>query len=199
MQVKSRNELSLLAKIMVENYKINNIIDTNEFYEFAIHEMDENDIRINYQTLKNNWDWFKNKCIALNKDNEEWDIIEENDIPKLRQISKIIVYYNDGTQEEVSVKEMISLPNEVVKVEIPLPFKEYTLFCESEDGLLIIRGKYKGLYVQEVDIENFPTCLAGWSKYQLELNEKLGVERKGALTKDDIKVLNQFVHNTYDF
>ena len=107
MQVKSRNELSMLAKIMVENYKINNIIDTNEFYEFAIHEMDENDIRINYQTLKNNWDWFKNKCIALNKDNEEWDIIEENDIPKLRQISKIIVYYNDGTQEEVSVKEMI--------------------------------------------------------------------------------------------
>lgn len=199
MQVKSRNELSMLAKIMVENYKINNIIDTNEFYEFAIHEMDENDIRINYQTLKNNWDWFKNKCIALNKDNEEWDIIEENDIPKLRQISKIIVYYNDGTQEEVSVKEMISLPNEVVKVETPLPFKEYTLFCESEDGLLIIRGKYKGLYVQEVDIENFPTCLAGWSSYQLELNEKLGVERKGALTKDDIKVLTQFVHNTYDF
>ena len=199
MQVKSRNELSMLAKIMVENYKINNIIDTNEFYEFAIHEMDENDIRINYQTLKNNWDWFKNKCIALNKDNEEWDIIEENDIPKLRQISKIIVYYNDGTQEEVSVKEMISLPNEVVKVETPLPFKEYTLFCESEDGLLIIRGKYKGLYVQDVDIENFPTCLAGWSKYQLELNEKLGVERKGALTKDDIKVLTQFVHNTYDF
>lgn len=199
MQVKSRNELSMLAKIMVENYKINNIIDTNEFYEFAIHEMDENDIRINYQTLKNNWDWFKNKCIALNKDNEEWDIIEENDLPKLRQISKIIVYYNDGTQEEVSVKEMISLPNEVVKVETPLPFKEYTLFCESEDGLLIIRGKYKGLYVQEVDIENFPTCLAGWSSYQLELNEKLGVERKGALTKDDIKVLTQFVHNTYDF
>lgn len=199
MQVKSRNELSMLAKIMVENYKINNIIDTNEFYEFAIHEMDENDIRINYQTLKNNWDWFKNKCIALNKDNEEWDIIEENDIPKLRQISKIVVYYNDGTQEEVSVKEMISLPNEVVKVETPLPFKEYTLFCESEDGLLIIRGKYKGLYVQDVDIENFPTCLAGWSKYQLELNEKLGVERKGALTKDDIKVLTQFVHNTYDF
>lgn len=199
MQVKSRNELSMLAKIMVENYKINNIIDTNEFYEFAIHEMDENDIRINYQTLKNNWDWFKNKCIALNKDNEEWDIIEEEDLPKLRQITKIIVYYNDGTQEEVSVKEMISLPNEVVKVETPLPFKEYTLFCESEDGLLIIRGKYKGLYVQEVDIENFPTCLAGWSSYQLELNEKLGVERKGALTKDDIKVLTQFVHNTYDF
>ena len=199
MQVKSRNELSMLAKIMVDNYKIGNIIDTNEFYEFAIHEMDENDIRINYQTLKNNWDWFKNKCIALNKDNEEWDIIEENDIPKLRQISKIVVYYNDGTQEEVSVKEMLSLPNEVVKVETPLPFKEYTLFCESEDGLLIIRGKYKGLYVQDVDIENFPTCLAGWSKYQLELNEKLGVERKGALTNDDIKVLTQFVHNTYDF
>lgn len=198
MRERTLKELNRLAKVVANTYKVPTIYDTNELMEYAIHEMKENAIDIDVQTLRKNWDWFKQKCLCLFKDNEKWEIIEKEDLPKLRQISKIIVYYNDGTQEEVSVKEMISLPNEVVKVELP-PVKEYTLFIEAEDGLMIIRGKYKGKYVHEIDEDNFATCLAGWSKYQLIQNEELGIGRKGSLTDDDIKVLNQFVTNTYKF
>lgn len=68
------------------------------------------------------------------------------------------------------------------------PVKEYTMFIESEDGLRVIRGTYKGKYVYEIDGENFVGCAAGWSKFCMSQNEQLGSGRKGALTEDDKNV-----------
>jgi len=69
-----------------------------------------------------------------------------------------------------------------------LPIKNYSMFIESEDGLRVIRGTYKGKYVYEIDGENFVGCAAGWSKFCMNQNEQLGANRKGALTEDDKNV-----------
>ena len=68
------------------------------------------------------------------------------------------------------------------------PVKNYSMFIESEDGLRVIRGTYKGKYVYEIDGENFVGCAAGWSKFCMNQNEQLGANRKGALTEDDKNV-----------
>jgi len=71
---------------------------------------------------------------------------------------------------------------------ISLPTKNYSMFIESEDGLRVIRGTYKGKYVYEIDRENFVGCAAGWARFCMNQNEQLGADRKGALTEDDKNV-----------
>lgn len=79
-----------------------------------------------------------------------------------------------------------SLPTQFQKIESSV--KDYSMFIESEDGLRVIRGTYKGKYVYEIDGENFVGCAAGWSKFCMNQNEQLGANRKGALTEDDKNV-----------
>lgn len=68
------------------------------------------------------------------------------------------------------------------------PVKNYSIFIEGEDGLRVIRGSYKGLYVSEIDRKQWVGCAAGWSRKMLNDNEQLGASRPGALTEDDKNV-----------
>lgn len=89
----------------------------------------------------------------------------------------------------LQVDKVESMATQVSKIVIKsLPIKNYSMFIESEDGLRVIRGTYKGKYVYEIDGENFVGCAAGWSKFCMNQNEQLGSNRKGALTEDDKNV-----------
>ena len=86
-------------------------------------------------------------------------------------------------QRQQSMAQQIA--NTIVK---SAPVKNYSMFIESEDGLRIIRGEYKGRYVSEIDAQRWAGCAIGWSRYQLKQNEELGANRQGALTDDDKNV-----------
>lgn len=87
-----------------------------------------------------------------------------------------------------NLKELHESQFEKGLIYLGTPVKNYSMFIESEDGLRIIRGEYKGLYVSEIDAQRWTGCAIGWSRYQLKQNEELGANRQGALTDDDKNV-----------
>ena len=89
-------------------------------------------------------------------------------------------------EKQESLTQQIS--NLVLHQVVNTPVKNYSIFIEGEDGLRVIRGSYKGLYVSEIDRKQWIGCAAGWSKKMLKDNETLGATRPGALTEDDKNV-----------
>ena len=61
-------------------------------------------------------------------------------------------------------------------------------FAEGEDGYIILKGKYVGKLIHQINEEaGFDTAAAGWAKYMLEKDKNL--------TDDDRSVLNRMVKN----
>jgi hypothetical protein len=204
MRYKTKLELAKLAEIIVNNYKLEDIIGCNEFLEVALEEAEDIDLEINYQTIKKNEEWLKLRCKSLEADKDYQSFTEEglDDFIKefleepqtpvetppqpLRTLLRTINYYSDNTYEIIKP--------EVVEVQsnyIP----EYTMFIESEDGFIVTRGAYKDKYVHEIDLGSWVGCAAGWANKILNDNERLGSDRNGALTEDDKVVLNKIKQN----
>jgi len=193
MRQKTRIELTKLAEVIVDKFHIDKILGSNEFLEIALDEAEKEDIEVNWQTIKSNEEWLKNKCVVLNKEGGFTDegldkFIEEiyEKEPK-RELKTTIHLYSDGTFEVVKHKK-----EEVVDLsKVP----QYTMFIESEDGYLVTRGAYKGKYVHDIDKDSWVGCAAGWANKILIDNERLGLTRPGALTDDDKVVLEKVKTN----
>ena len=216
MRQKTKDAMVKLAEIMVNNYKLEVIKGTPEFLEYAIHEAEENQLHVSSQTIRLRQKFLEMRCDELNKlkpestDSKEYDVFEDeewywaggdmvdHDTIILRALelikkgidNKLLSLDDDDfdygfVSRALEIDKAESAATQMIK---SLPTKDYSMFIESEDGLRVIRGTYKGKYVYEIDGENFVGCAAGWSKFCMNQNEQLGSNRKGALTEDDKNV-----------
>ena len=185
MRVKSRQELTRLAELMVKEFVVENIIGTSDFLIYAQDIIEDENLDINIQTVEKWKDWVENKIKDIQVSEEPDEItkfINEMDKPK-KELKTTIHLYSDGTFEIVKHKK-----EEVVDLsKVP----NYTMFIESEDGYLVTRGAYKGKYVSDIDKDSWVGCAAGWANKILIDNERLGSTRPGALTDDDKVVLEK--------
>lgn len=186
MKERTKEELSRLAEIMVTKYNFKDIKGTNEFVEYALFEAKQNDLDINWQTVKLRMDWLEMKCDYLVKEScgrkiekPIWEDVDSDDMIVGRKITKVVVYYSDGT------KESIPYQNETIPEKMIAKVPEYSMFVEGEDGLIILKGTYKGRLVHEIDELNFKGAAKGWSKWCLT-NDK-------NLTDDDRTIFNKIL------
>jgi hypothetical protein len=108
------------------------------------------------------------------------DSISDSFMQEEKRLVAVIHFYSDGTFEKITpLKEKTTYD-----VRIP----DYTMFAEGEDGYIILKGKYAGKLIHQINEEaGFDTAAAGWAKYMLEKDKNL--------TDDDRSVLNRMVKN----
>jgi len=183
MRCKTKNELVILADLLVEKYEIEKALNSNEFLEYALHEATKNYIAINKQTLVKYEDDLKRMCRS--RITEVKDVLEEDKFDQFlqtanepkRKLVMTINYYDDGTYEKVRPQKEV----EVMEVRIP----EYTMFAEGEDGYIVLKGVYKGKLVSEIDEINWPGCARGWAMDLLKRDKNF--------TDDDRRVFQKII------
>lgn len=175
MRVKTKQELRRLAGILVKTRDFNEIKGTSEFMEAAVQIQREHKIEVDKQTVKKQQKFIEDMCNVISRENEPKKVVEE--MTSLRTITKVVVHYSDGTTEEVCT-EIVSKQPEVIQ-RVP----EYTMFVEGEDGLMVIKGTYKGKTIDEIDVENFSGCKKGWAKWCLSNDKNLSDDDRSVFTK----------------
>lgn len=165
-----------------------NIIVPNQFDDDVDSEIDEDE----YDVFEDEeWYWASGDMVdhdAIIRRGMELAIKKLEEYSK-KEADEIIGEFFDKEEIEKSQSFNQQIGNLVVKpVSTTTPVKNYSMFSEGEDGIRVIRGNYKGLYVREIDHQQWIGCAIGWSKKMLKDNELLGADRKGALTEDDKNV-----------
>lgn len=94
----------------------------------------------------------------------------------------------EAQEELLEIEKQQSLKQQIGNLVVKSITPNYSMFGVGEDGLRVLRGEYKNLYVHEIDAQRWAGCAIGWSRYQLKQNEQLGANRPGALTEDDKNV-----------
>jgi hypothetical protein len=232
MRPKTKEAMLRLAEIMVANYKLEVIKGTPEFLEYAIHEAEENDLEVSWQTIKLREQFLEMRCDELYKEQKakqsfeqaveesgEYDVFEDEEwywasgdmvdhdsiIRKGLELMKLKMDYYDKldnshldefftdenikkVKQEIEIERQQSFNQQIGNLVVKSVAPNYSIFSVGEDGLRVLRGEYKGLYVHEIDAQRWAGCAIGWSRYQLKQNEELGANRPGALTEDDKNV-----------
>lgn len=204
--------LSNLAEQMVENGSYINTKGTVDFINEAIKLHKKADSFVTPDTIRRHESELEQMCqqemlkrYPLKKDvvvpkqfdddidddifedeNFYWacgDMVDDDAIIR-RAIKLQLARLDDSSKASSSDDEFFEL--ELEEQLIPQG-KNYTMFFEGEDGLRVKRGKYKGLYIPQIDAQTWKGCAANWSRYQLKNNQGLGEDRPNALTEDDKK------------
>lgn len=187
--------LKNLAETMVENDSYINTRGTGDFINEAVRLHKKTGSFVTVDTIKRHERELEEMCrLELQsrnvvEDKQMWHKLYDSEGFELEETEAIELISSEVILKKA--REIITERNSALEV----PVKEYSMFIEDEDGLRVIRGTYKGKYVADIDRENFVGCAAGWSKYQLNLNEQLGSDRKGALTEDDKNVFLDIMSN----
>lgn len=181
----TKKELSKLAEIMVKKYKVSDLKGTNEFVEYAIFEAKENDLQINWQTIKLRFSWLEMKCDSLLRGGDSFpqqvpfeEEVDEEFAPIPERIPvKVVIWYSDGTKEVVQNK------NETIPDKMIAKVPDYTMFVEGEDGLIILKGTNKGKLLHQLDDLNWKGYSKSWSSYMLKEDKNLTEDDRGVLRK----------------
>ena len=201
----TRTEFAKIASLMTtgtQNYqRTQNLLKNKrdaDLYLWGKEIIAENRIRLSPQTLKHK---FKEYVKILDQFVVIEDSVEVK--PKTEKITKVVVHYEnyeicyaaEQSYYPTLLKEVIPdgfVANhgqvgvdDVPKVKLP----EYSMFCESEDGYLVLKGSYKGKYIQEIDELNFKGCARGWAQWCLK-NDK-------DLTDGDRTVFGKIIFNKF--
>jgi hypothetical protein len=191
---KTKDELSKLAEIMVSKYQIDTILGTGDFLETALSEARRSNIQVSGQSIKKYEKDIAMKCKSLQAhvdymseqsvEEEESNFGDDNDL---------YTYYGDVAEDSFIVQkamEIMSLylkGNQTTNFTTTQYIPDYSMFVEGEDGLVVIKGSYKGKTLDEIDGVNFKGAKIGWAKWCL-LNDK-------NLTDDDRNVFNKIMMN----
>lgn len=200
MRKKTEVELIKLAEIMVSRYQINEIKGTNILLEYALTEARRNDIRIDVQSIRKYEKWIEDRCISLQGHIDymasQSKSIEEEVDDELEDDDNFYDYYGDVIDDMSILHRAVEIMSRftnsnststVSQSDIGQKFPEYSMFVVSEDGLMVVKGSYKGRLLDEIDEVNFKGAKRGWAKWCLE-NDK-------NLTDDDRDVFKKIMMN----
>lgn len=216
MNVKTRKELNKLADLLSEDGNLDGALETNTFSNLAMHLADKNNVALSTPTIKLYEEWLRCRV---------YDIIDDLDAGCEEEVSDelfeffedfddcdddyIPLYDENGFEVDWSVmlNNVKSIINRLQKSqkqsEVSLSRsskKVYTVFDEKGDSVVVTRGAYSkppfaGMTPKEINEMRGWPCMAGWADGLLTENEKLGPNRVGSLTKDDIDVLQRIKRN----
>lgn len=200
MRKKTEVELTKLAEIMVSRYQINEIKGTNILLEYALTEARRNDIRVDIQSIRRYERWIEQKCVDLQGHidymSSQSKSIEKEVDDELQDDDNFYDYYGDVIDDMSILNRAIEIMSRftnrnststVSQSDIGQKFPEYSMFVVSEDGLMVVKGSYKGRLLDEIDGVNFKGAKRGWAKWCLE-NDK-------NLTDDDRDVFKKIMMN----
>jgi hypothetical protein len=219
MNVKTRKELNKLADIMSEDENLDGALETNTFLNLAMHLADKNNVALSTPTIKLYEEWLRCKVFDI-LDECDLQECEEDVLDELFGGSDDVNYYTplyDENGSEVDWSVMLdNLKSIINRLEKNQTFKQltsmssvtspnsskkvYTVFDVKDDSVVVTRGAYSkppfaGMTPKEInELRGWP-CMAGWADGLLTENEKLGPNRVGSLTKDDIDVLQKIKRN----
>jgi hypothetical protein len=178
MRETTKGELRRLAGILVKTKDFASIKGTSEFIEAAVEIQRTAKINVDKQTVKKQQKFIEDMCNVMSRENEPKKVEVTN--PYLRTITKVVVHYSDGTIQDITSfgTEIVSKQPQVIQ-RIP----EYTMFVEGEDGVMVIKGTYKGKTIDEIDVENFSGCKRGWAKWCLSNDKNLSDDDRSVFTK----------------
>jgi GTP1/Obg family GTP-binding protein len=198
MREKTKVELTKLAEIMISKYQISEIKGTNILLEYALTEARRNDIRIDVQSIRKYEKWLEVKCLDLQGHIDymasQSKSIEEEVDDELEDDENFYDCYGDVIDDmsilQRSIEIISRFTNATSKISqsyIDQKFPDYSMFVVSEDGLMVVKGSYKGRLLEEIDEVNFKGAKRGWAKWCLE-NDK-------NLTDDDRDVFKKIMIN----
>jgi len=220
MRPKTKEAMVRLAEIMVKNYKLEMIKGTPDFLEYAIHEAQENDLGISWQTIKLREQFLEMKCDELYKEQKFNQEIEED--------GEIIVlpgdeeddafdeedenwYWSDGmtvVEDNAIIRRALRLieyrMNKEASTDLDIIFDDdvevyepkYNMFYLSEDGLTWLGQKFRNQPVgtpglRYVNSAGIITTERTHARYMLS-------QTPNNYTKDDIDILTKVATGTYD-
>lgn len=205
MRPKTKEAMVRLAEIMVQNYKLEVIKGTPEFLEYAIHEAEENDLGISWQTIKLRQQFLEMRCDELYKMNKadkiEYDVFEDEEFywaggdmvdhdTIIRRALELITKRMDAESEE-RVKDFdCTFLDDTVVDDTP-----YNMFYVGEDGLTWLNGKFINQPVgtpglRYVNRAGIVTTERTHAKYMLG-------QKPNSYTDGDIDVLTKLATGTY--
>jgi hypothetical protein len=203
MNVKTRRELNKLADVMIKNHNIEQIIGTDGFLNTAYREADKNSIGLSNQSIRKYSGWLESKCqsengglfcmaTSISRDAEDDIIMQAAEIIARRRAQELEADDEEDDDGLFSgdINSIFNLPKQ----------KVYTIFDEVEGEIIITRGAYskppfEGKTPKQINEMRGWPCMPGWADGILSANEKLGPDRYGALTQDDIEVLEKIKKN----
>jgi len=215
MNVKTRKELNKLADLLSEDGNLNGALETNTFSNLAMHLADKNNVALSTPTIKLYEEWLRCRVYDITDDLDagcEEEVSDElfEDFDDFDDCDDYIPLYDENGFEvdwSVMLNNVASIINRLQKGQTPsevsLPKsskKVYTVFDVKDDSVVVTRGAYSkppfaGMTPKEInELRGWP-CMAGWADGLLTENEKLGPNRVGSLTKDDIDVLQKIKRN----
>lgn len=198
MREKTKVELTKLAKIMISKYQISEIKGTNILLEYALTEARRNDIRIDVQSIRKYEKWLEVKCLDLQGHIDymasQSKSIEEEVDDELEDDENFYDCYGDVIDDMSILQRSIEIisrftnaTSKISQSSTGQKFPDYSMFVVSEDGLMVVKGSYKGRLLEEIDEVNFKGAKRGWAKWCLE-NDK-------NLTDDDRDVFKKIMIN----
>lgn len=201
MRPRTEEAMVRLAEIMVANYKLEVIKGTPQFLEYAIHEADENDLGISWQTIKLRQEFLEIKCDELNKIHKVYDTFEDEEF-----------YWASGdmVDHDTIIKRGLELAMKKFEKDDSKRFDEivgdffdeeeddipYNMFYMGEDGLTWLKGKFihqtvgsPGLrYVNSAGIVTTERTHATYMLSQMP----------NSYTEGDIDILTKVATGTYE-
>lgn len=188
MRQKTRDELIHLAERLSDEYHIEKVIGSNEFLEIALDVVEEEGIPLSAELLKKYEGELKRLCSSFMKESKTFikDINEVYTVDNLveKKLKMTIHYYDDGTYEVVK-------HNSQKEVEAKIP--HWTWFVQGEDGILYIKGQFKG---QLAGCGGYFTNSAGYKTSEYKYAKHfLDASKSGLtdLTEDDLEVFQKIV------
>jgi hypothetical protein len=202
MNIKTRRELNKLADVMIKNHNIEQIKGTSLFLSTAYMEAERNSIRLSNQSIRKYGEWLEIKCMSDSYElpnGLEWSDFDETDTSAedeiILQAAAIIARRRAAQSKEDEDDNLFDIDDIFTQAR-----KVYTIFDEKGDSVVVTRGAYSkppfaGMTPKEINEMRGWPCMAGWADGLLTENEKLGRDRVGGLTGDDIEVLNKIKRN----
>jgi hypothetical protein len=210
MRNKTKDELSKLAEIMVSKYQIDTILGTGDFLETALSEARRSKIEVDNQSIKRYEKELAMKCKALNEHIEY--SVEQQRIKEIRKsglLDDLLIeineeldlelddnfynVYGDAVDDMSIIKRASEIMNRFLTKDVTNEFFDgisgyqyvpnYSMFVEGEDGLMVIKGSYKGKNLDEIDEVNFKGAKRGWAKWCLDNDKNLTDDDRNVFTK----------------
>jgi len=202
MRPKTKEAMVRLAEIMVAKHKLEVIKGTPEFLEYAIHEAEENELGISWQTIKLREQFLEMRCDELYKTSKV--VTKELEYDQYEDEADIVLYDESGFEVDDSIIISVAIAkiqkmmvNKVVNQIMPtLPTKEYNMFYEGEDGLTWLKGNFKNQAVgtpgmRYVNRAGIVVTERTHAKYMLS-------QVPNSYTEDDVDVLTKIATGTYE-
>lgn len=210
MRPKTEEAMVRLAEIMVKNYKLEVIKGTPEFLEYAIHEAEENELGISWQTIKLRQQFLEVKCDELNKltvkhttaEDVEYDVFEDEEYywasGDMVDHDTIILRALELIKRDIDSKSL-SLDDDDFNYILDEDKDDeirYNMFYVGEDGLTWRNGKFIHQPVgtpgmRYINRAGIVTTERTHAKYMLN-------QTPNSYTEYDVDVLTKIATGTYE-